>query len=242
MTERPLALVTGASRGLGKVLSEFLAGNGYDLLLLARARGPLVEHASNLGRYGGSVRTVVGDVSDPAVRQALVDVVEGVGSLTLLINNASELGPSPMPSLANVELGAVRRVFEVNVVAPLALIQVTRRYLAQARGLIVNITSDAAEGGYPGWGSYGASKAALNLLTRTLAGELEAEHVSVVAVDPGDMRTAMHQAAYPGQDISDRPPPETVLPFFAWLFGRERSAVSGHQYRAQSETWEVAPA
>ena len=111
--------------------------------------------------------------------------------------------------------------------------------LERRNGLIVNISSDAAIGGYPGWGAYGASKAALDLLSLTLANELKSRGVAVVAVDPGDMRTAMHQSAYPGEDISDRPLPSVTLPFFAWLLGQERGRVSGGRYRAQDEKWEV---
>jgi NAD(P)-dependent dehydrogenase (short-subunit alcohol dehydrogenase family) len=134
----------------------------------------------------------------------------------------------------------MRRVFDVNVFAPLALIQEALPLLKDRGGLVVNLSSDAAKGGYPGWGAYGASKAALDLISLTLANELGDVGVSAVAVDPGDMRTEMHQAAFPGEDISDRPLPEVTVPFWAWLFGQDRAAISGGRYQAQAEHWEAA--
>jgi len=125
------------------------------------------------------------------------------------------------------------------VLAPLALVREALPLLARSRGLVVDITSDAAVGGYPGWGVYGASKAALDLVTKTLAAELKEKGVGVVSVDPGDMRTRMHQDAFPGQDISDRPLPDVTLPFWAWLLSQDPIAVSGGRYRAQAAVWEV---
>jgi NAD(P)-dependent dehydrogenase (short-subunit alcohol dehydrogenase family) len=125
------------------------------------------------------------------------------------------------------------------LVAPLALVQVLLPYLEVARGTVVNISSDAALGGYPGWGGYGASKAGLDLLSRTLAEELKGRHVAVVSVDPGDLRTAMHQAAFPGQDISDRPLPDVTLPFWAWLLHQSPDLVTGLRFRAQADRWEA---
>ena len=127
------------------------------------------------------------------------------------------------------------RVFPVNAGAPIALIQLAVPLLAERRGLIVNITSDAATGAYPGWGPYGASKAALELLTRTLATELRDRGVSAVIVDPGDMRTRMHQEAFPGEDISDRPLPEVTVPFWNWLFDQKPADISGERFAAQAE-------
>jgi NAD(P)-dependent dehydrogenase (short-subunit alcohol dehydrogenase family) len=158
-----------------------------------------------------------------------------------LVNNASELGPSPLPRLEEYPIGDVERVFRVNVLAPLALIQELLPPLKRSHGRVINISSDAAIGGYPGWGGYGASKAALDLLSLTLAHELRDSGVSVVSVDPGDMRTSMHQAAYPGEDISNRPPPEVTLPFWAWLLHQEPTEVTGRRFQAQAERWEVSP-
>jgi NAD(P)-dependent dehydrogenase (short-subunit alcohol dehydrogenase family) len=237
----PLALVTGASRGLGAELSRFLAGRGYDLVLNARHPEPLRGQAETLARFGGEVVGVAGDVADPACRMALRAAVERRGRLDLLLNNASDLGPSPLPSLLDADPSSFDRVFAVNVVAPVALIRELIRPLGRVSGMVINITSDASQGGYPGWGIYGASKAALDLVSLTLSKELSALRISVVAVDPGDMRTAMHQSAYPGIDLSDRPSPEATLPFFAWLLGQAPLAVSGQRFHAQGDTWELSP-
>lgn len=237
---RPLAVVTGASRGLGRTLAEFLAARGYDLILTSRSPRELALAAESVRSLGARVRDIPGDVAEPRDRAKVVATVGPEGPLDLLVNNASELGPSPLPALVRADPAAFGRVFEVNVTAPVALTAELHGPLARAQGLVVNISSDAAVGAYPGWGIYGASKAALDLASRTLAAELAASHISVVSVDPGDMRTAMHQAAYAGEDISDRPLPEVTLPFFAWLLGQDRPSISGQRFRAQAETWEVS--
>jgi NAD(P)-dependent dehydrogenase (short-subunit alcohol dehydrogenase family) len=163
----------------------------------------------------------------------MVAAASALGGLDVLVNNASELGDiGPLLSFDVQRLG---RIFPVNAGAPLALIQLAAPLLAERRGLIVNITSDAALGAYPGWGPYGASKAALELMTRTLAQELRDQGVSVVLVDPGDMRTRMHQQAYPDEDISDRPLPVVTAPFWRWLFDQDPEAVSGERFAAQQE-------
>lgn len=238
-SDKPTALITGASRGLGATLAHFLAGQGYQLVITARRPEILMEMAHQLAAGGSNVIAVRGDVGDPTHRHELAQAAQSLGRLDILINNASELGPSPLPELERFPLNELLYLFDVNVAAPLGLIQETLPLLKSSLGLIVNISSDAATGGYPGWGGYGASKAALDLISLTLANEL-AGAVAVVAVDPGDMRTDMHQAAYPGEDISDRPAPDVTLPFWAWLFGQERRAVSGQRYRAQAEQWEAA--
>jgi NAD(P)-dependent dehydrogenase (short-subunit alcohol dehydrogenase family) len=232
------ALITGASRGLGAALAGFLAGQGYDLVVTARDRRALSDLAGALT----GVRTIAlaGDVADPGHRDRLVEAAATLGGLDLLLNNASTLGPTPLPPLVELPLVELEDIFGVNVLAPLGLVQAALPLLESRGGLIINISSDAALGGYPGWGGYGASKAALDLVSLTLAVELAGRGVSVVSVDPGDMRTAMHQAAYPGEDISDRPMSEATLPFFAWLLGQEPARVSGRRYRAQAEKWELA--
>ena len=209
----PVALVTGASRGLGATLAGFLAGQGWSLLLTARGAPALEARAEALRALGAEVLALPGDVNDPAHRRALLSGSDRQGGLGLLVNNASELGPSPLPRLVDHPRDAFRSVFQTNVETPLALVQESYSQLRRNHGWVVNITSDAAVGGYPGWGVYGASKAALDLLSRTLANELKEEGITVVSVDPGDLRTAMHQAAFPGEDISDRPLPEVTLPF-----------------------------
>jgi NAD(P)-dependent dehydrogenase (short-subunit alcohol dehydrogenase family) len=235
-----VALITGGSRGLGVTLAAFLAGQDYDLVLTARDTDSLESAARSLEHYGGSVVAIAGDVADPDHRRRLVAAAEERGRLDLLINNASDLGATPLPSLAEYPLERLERVFAVNVLAPLGLVQNALPLLERTGGLVINVSSDAALGGYPGWGGYGASKAALDLISLTLGNELAPRGVAVVSVDPGDMRTRMHQAAFPGEDISDRPLPEVTVPFWGWLLGRERAAINGRRFHAQAESWEVA--
>jgi NAD(P)-dependent dehydrogenase (short-subunit alcohol dehydrogenase family) len=233
--EERIALITGASRGLGLTLARFLASQGFRLVITARAEAPLREAADELSRLT-EVLAVTGDVRDPRHRRALA---REVGErLDLLVNNASDLGATPLPQLARYDLDRLREVLETNVIAPLALVQETLPALGNAGGRVVNLSSDAARGGYPGWGAYGASKAALDIVGATLANELDG--VSVVNVDPGDMRTAMHQAAFPGQDISDRKPPEATIPFWAWMLEQDGAAVNGRRLEAQAGIWELA--
>jgi len=233
------AVVTGASRGLGAVVSRLLASEGFELLVTARDATPLERYADELRSDGGRVTALAGAVEDPGHRAHVAGWARQGPGLHLLVNNASELGVSPLPPLADYPLDALRRVLEVNLVAPLALTQALLGPLERGRGLVVNISSDAALGAYPGWGAYGASKAGLDLVSRTLAAELAPRGISVVSVDPGDMRTDMHQAAYPGVDIRDRPPPEVTLPFWVWLMGQEPTRLTGRRYQAQGERWEV---
>ena len=236
-----VALITGASRGLGAVLARFLAQQGYDLVLTARGEEALGHIAQSLQQYGGTVLALPGDVSEQAHRQRLIETAtSNFGRLDLLINNASTLGPSPLPSLADYGLEDFEQVIATNVIAPLGLTQEAIPLLKKSGGLVINVSSDAAVGGYPGWGGYGASKAALDLVSLTLANELYDEGVGVVSVDPGDMRTQMHQDAFAGEDISDRPLPDVTIPFWAWLLGQEPLAVNGRRYQAQNETWTVA--
>ena len=202
-TSQPTALVTGAGRGLGRALAGALLANGWHVVVDARRTAHLA-----VGLPGALV--VPGDVTDPAHREALAAAVDGLGRLDLLVNNASDLGPSPLPPLADVPLAAARRVLETNVLAPLALIQRFLPLLRADGGIVLNVSSDAAVEAYAGWGAYGSSKAALDQLTAVLAAEEPG--LAVYSVDPGDMRTEMHQAAFPGEDISDRPEPEAIVP------------------------------
>jgi len=224
-----VALITGGSRGLGRALARALARQGWGLVIDARGAAELEAVVGDL-QDSTTVVAVVGDVADPSHRHALVAAAERLGGLDLLVNNASVLGPSPMPALTAYPLDDLRSVYEVNVVAPLALIQLSLSLLEARRGRIVNITSDAGVEGYPGWGGYGSSKAALEQLSNVLAAELaDRSDVRVWWVDPGDMRTQMHQDAFPGEDISDRPPPEDVVPSLVELITSDRP--SG-RYRA----------
>ncbi len=235
-----VALVTGASRGLGLTIAGFLAGAGYDLIMTARGAEALTEAVHSLEPSGVRITAVSGDVASSAHRRALAVAARAHGRLDVLVNNASELGPSPLKALADLPLDTLTAILHTNVVAALGLAQETLPLLKANGGLIVNISSDAALGGYEGWGGYGASKAALDLLTLTLAHELKPAGVNAVSVDPGEMNTAMLQAGYAGEDVSDRPLPDITLPFWAWLFGQDRQAVSGRRYQAQAETWEIA--
>ena len=235
-----VAMISGGSQGLGLALAQLLSARGFSLIITGRHSGRLNKALELLRSNGGVVHAAAGDVSDERHRRELVNVVAGYGRLDLLVNNASTLGPLPMPALADTDLQGFREALEINTIAPLALVQATRPYLFTAGGLVINISSDAALGGYEGWGVYGASKAAFELLSLTLANELGPQGISVVTVDPGDMRTKMHQDAFPGQDISDRPLPEETLPFWAWLLGQDPQAINGQRFQAQAELWQVA--
>lgn len=234
MTESTrIALVTGASRGLGLVIARVLATRGYRLVIGGRDRDALAAAAAELSRHAPVVVPVPGDITDAEVRANLIGAAHRLGGLDVLVNNASELGP--IGPLSTFDVPRFGRLFPVNVGAPMVLVQLALPLLTERRGLIVNITSDAATAAYPGWGPYGATKAALELLTRTLAVELREQGVSSVLVDPGDMRTRMHQEAFPGQDISDRPLPEITVPFWNWLFDQDPGAVGGERFAAQHE-------
>jgi NAD(P)-dependent dehydrogenase (short-subunit alcohol dehydrogenase family) len=218
------AIITGASRGLGLALARALAQRDWRLVIDARGADDLQRATSELDRLT-EVRALAGDVADEWHREALV---EAAGQpVDLLVNNASVLGPSPQPELAAYPLGALQRVYAVNVLAPLGLIQLTLPLMPDG-GCVVNVTSDAAVEPYEGWGGYGSSKAALEQLTAILAAERPA--LRVYAVDPGDMRTRMHQEAFPMQDISDRPLPETSVPGLLELIG---SSLPSGRYQAR---------
>jgi short-subunit dehydrogenase len=218
METTSVALVTGASRGLGLEVARAYARRGLRLVLTARNGEDLQRVADEL-RQATDVVAVAGDVADAAHARRLVQLgQERFGQIDVLINNASELGPSPMPALSDLPLQALRTILEVNVAAPLGLIQLILPSMrARQSGLIINVTSDAGVQAYPTWGGYGASKAALEHLSRVLAAEVEGSGVRVYVVDPGDMNTAMHQAAEPGVDLSHLPGPEIVAPAFVQL-------------------------
>jgi NAD(P)-dependent dehydrogenase (short-subunit alcohol dehydrogenase family) len=214
--DAPVAIVTGASRGLGLALARELAARGFRLIVDARGADALERARVELAARA-DVTAITGDVADASHRRALVAAAGD--RVDVLVNNASALGPSPQPALADYPLDVLERVYAVNVIAPLALAQLVMPLMAEG-ATIVNVTSDAAVEPYEGWGGYGSSKAALEQLTRVLA----AEHPSlcVHAVDPGDMRTQMQQEAFPGEDISDRPPPEASVPGLLALIEGDR--------------------
>jgi NAD(P)-dependent dehydrogenase (short-subunit alcohol dehydrogenase family) len=217
--EQPAALITGASQGLGRAIAEALAARGWRLVVDARHRDRL---DAAVAAMSGSPEVIAidGDVADPDHRAELVAAVNRLGRLDLLVNNASTLGSSPLPSLDTIDLDLLRRVYEVNVFAPLALTQPLLAMLAESGGTVVNVTSDAGVEAYETWGGYGSSKAALEQLSAILG--TEQPKVRVLVVDPGDMRTEMHQDAFPGEDISDRPLPETVMPHLLTLVDSDR--------------------
>jgi NAD(P)-dependent dehydrogenase (short-subunit alcohol dehydrogenase family) len=199
----PTAIVTGASRGLGLALAHALAARGWRLVIDARTAPELDAVRAELAALT-EVVAIAGDIADPSHRGLLLDAT--AERLELVVNNASTLGASPLPALADYPLDVLEHVFRVNAIAPLALVQLALPRMA-AGGRIVN---DAAVEAYEGWGGYGASKAALEQLSSVLAAERP--DLRVYAVDPGDMNTRMHQEAFPGEDISDRPPPADSVP------------------------------
>jgi NAD(P)-dependent dehydrogenase (short-subunit alcohol dehydrogenase family) len=209
----PTAIVTGASRGLGLALTRALVERGWRVVVDARGGGALRRAVADLD----GVVAIPGDVTDPAHRRRLVDAAGD--RIDLLVNNASLLGPSPQPALAAYSLVELRRVYEANVFAPLALTQLALPRMPDG-AVVVNVTSDAGVEAYPGWGGYGSSKAALEQLTAVMAAE--DPDLRIYTVDPGDMRTQMHQEAFPGEDISDRPPPEESVPGLLELIDGDR--------------------
>ena len=222
----PVAIVTGASRGLGRATARALVVQGWSVAADARDGARLAEALHDMP--ADRVAAVPGDVADSAHRAGLVAAARRLGPIALLMNNASLLGPSPQPGLADYPEAELAAVYTVNVLAPAALTRLVMADLLAAGGTVLNVSSDAAVEAYGGWGGYGSSKAALDQVSAILG----AEHpgLRVYALDPGDMRTAMHQQAFPGEDISDRPEPETVVPAVLWLLasrppsGRYRAA------------------
>jgi NAD(P)-dependent dehydrogenase (short-subunit alcohol dehydrogenase family) len=214
---RQVALVTGGSRGLGRALAELLLDRGWHVVVDGRDGRTLASAAQALAprdhpsdQLSGQLTVIAGDVADPAHRDQLTGAVTALGRLDLLVNNASTLGQTPLPRLADASLDELRLVFAVNTVAPLALIQLLLPLLRRSAGRIVNLSSDAAVEPYPGWGGYGSAKAALDHLSAVLA--VEEPAVRVYAIDPGDMATDLHRAAAPEQDLDALPAPRSVAP------------------------------
>ena len=207
------AIVTGASRGLGLALARALAERGWRIAIGARGAAALEAAREEMAGLT-EVVAVAGDVADEQHRR---DLVAAAGKeIDLVVNNASVLGPSPLPALEDLAPASLQEILHANVVGPLGLIQLALPHMSEG-GRIVNVSSDAAVEPYEGWGGYGSSKAALDQLTRVLAAERP--DLRVYSVDPGDMRTQMHQDAFPGEDISDRPPPEASVPGLLALIG-----------------------
>ncbi|CAM5691925.1 SDR family oxidoreductase [Streptomyces viridifaciens] len=229
----PVALVTGASRGLGLALAHALAGEGWQLVITARGAAELAEAETALAAVT-KVVALPGSIVDDDHRAHLAEAAEGLGGASLLVNNAGSLngavtpGTEPLPRLADFPLPDLLELFEVNALAPIALTQLVLPQVRAHSGAVLNISSDAAVEAYPGWGGYGASKAALDLATAVLA--REEPQVRVWAVDPGNMRTRMLQEASPGEDISGEPLPEEVAPV---LIGLLRDRAPSGRYRAE---------
>jgi len=207
----PTALITGASRGLGRALAADLAAAGWRLVVDARTAADLSEAMAGWP----DALALPGDVANEAHRRELVEAAGP--AIDLLVLNASTLGQTPLPALADYRIDELRATVETNTIAPLRLVQLALPALRAATGRVLTISSDAAVEGYPGWGGYGASKAALDQLARVLGAE--EPDLRVYAVDPGDMRTQMQADAFPGEDISDRAEPESVVPALRRLIG-----------------------
>ncbi|HWD53991.1 MAG TPA: SDR family oxidoreductase [Acidimicrobiales bacterium] len=226
-----VAIVTGASRGLGQALATGLVRTGWSVVIDGRDRRTLDDAADRIRAHatdGARVVALAGDITDADHRQELTGAASELGGLDLLVNNAGTLGASPLPSLADYPLDELRVAFEINVVAPLGLVQDALPLLLDStHPRVLDVTSDAGVEAYEGWGGYGAGKAALEHLGAVLA--VEFPTLTVWSVDPGDLRTVMHQAAFPGEDISDRPEPATVVPGFLDLI---ESARPSGRYRA----------
>jgi NAD(P)-dependent dehydrogenase (short-subunit alcohol dehydrogenase family) len=223
---RRVALVTGASRGLGRALAAELVRRGWHVVVDARDAARLASAIDEM-EAPDAVTAVAGDVSDPAHRRELADAVDKAGGLDLLVNNASVLGPSPQPRLADYPLDVLEQVYAVNTIAPVALLQLVLPQLEERGGRIIDVSSDAAVEAYGGWGGYGSAKAALDQLTAVLA--VEHPTLRIYALDPGDMATDLQQQAFPGEDVSDRAAPESVVPAVMELIDGDRP--SG-RYRA----------
>ena len=228
LTER-VAIITGASRGLGFEIAKAYAARGLRLIIAARGEEALSSAETELAKETEVIALAL-DISQDAERLVQTGL-DRFGRIDVLVNNASELGPSPMPALEAYPWEELERVYRVNVLAPLHLTQLVLPGMKErGEGVIINVSSDAGVEAYPGWGGYGSSKAALEHISRTLAAELEDSGVRVYAVDPGDMNTEMHRSAEPGVDLSDLPDPSVSAPAFVSLV--EDEPASG-RYQAQ---------
>lgn len=235
-----VALVTGASTGLGETLADFLGGLGWSLVLTARTESDLAVVAKRLTERGTTVVALPGDVGEAAHREELIGAATSLGRLDWLVNNASQMGVSPIRPLLDHPLDSFERVLRTNVVAPLALTQLARPLLDDTGGLVVNLSSDAAVEVFACAGIYGASKAALDQASRIIAAENADSGFGVTFVDPGGIRTRGMEQAEPGSDLSVWPLPDVTLPFWTWLIDRSPGEVNGRRYLAQSGPWDAA--
>jgi NAD(P)-dependent dehydrogenase (short-subunit alcohol dehydrogenase family) len=231
-TIAPVAIVTGGSQGLGLALSRTLARRGWSVVVDGRDADRLGDAVTDIATVGDVVG-VAGDIADPSHRRELANTAASRGEIQLVVNNASTLGRSPLPSLEQIDDQLWQRLFAVNVVAPIQLVNELADRLAEG-ATVVNVTSDAAVEAYAGWGGYGTSKAALEHASRVLA--VERPGLRVLVVDPGDMRTQMHQDAFPDEDISDREPPEASVPGLVDLISGDLPSGRYHARVATPET------
>jgi NAD(P)-dependent dehydrogenase (short-subunit alcohol dehydrogenase family) len=229
-----VVLITGSSKGLGRALAHAYADAGASLVINARGAAALEATRNELVAKRANVLALPADATRSGDIARLVETaLAHFGRIDVLVNNAGILGPSPRPNLADFAEADLAEVFRANVIGPVLVTQaVLPHMLARKSGLIINVTSDAAQIGYPGWGGYGAAKAALELITKSWAAELEGTGVRVNAVNPGDLRTEMHQLAFPGEDISDRLDPFTVTDLFVWLATDAAASVTGQRFDA----------
>lgn len=236
--ENKVVVITGSSKGLGRALAHAYAGAGAQVVINARNAAALEATRNELAAKQAEVAALPADATQPGDIARLVDfALECFGRIDVLVNNAGILGPSPRPDLADLRADDLAEIFRANVTGPMLMTQAVLPYmLAQKSGLIINVTSDAGQTGYPGWGGYGASKAALELITESWAAELEGTGVRVNAVNPGDLQTEMHQLAFPGEDISDRLDPFTVTDLFIWLASDDAANVTGQRFDAPGFT------
>jgi NAD(P)-dependent dehydrogenase (short-subunit alcohol dehydrogenase family) len=233
-----VVLITGSSKGLGRALAHAYAGAGARVVINARGAAALEATRQELEAKQAQVLSVPADATQSGEIARLVDqAVARFGRIDVLVNNAGILGPSPRPNMADFRADDLAEIFRANVIGPVLMTQaVLPQMLERQRGLIINVTSDAGQTGYPGWGGYGAAKAALELITESWAAELEGTGVRVNAVNPGDLQTEMHQLAFPGEDISDRLDPFSITDLFVWLASDEAANVTGRRFDAPGFT------
>jgi NAD(P)-dependent dehydrogenase (short-subunit alcohol dehydrogenase family) len=229
-----VVVITGSSKGLGRALAHAYVEAGARVVINARGEAALEGARRELEAKGAQAVALAADVTEPGDIARLVDfALTHFGRIDVLINNAGILGPSPRPNMADLRAADLAEIFRANVIGPMLMTQaVLPHMLKQQNGLIINVTSDAGQTGYPGWGGYGAAKAALELITESWAAELEGTGVRVNAVNPGDLQTEMHQLAFPGEDISDRLDPFTVTDLFVWLASDAAANVTGQRFDA----------
>jgi NAD(P)-dependent dehydrogenase (short-subunit alcohol dehydrogenase family) len=229
-----VVLITGSSKGLGRALAHAYADAGARVVINARGADALESTKREIETKGAQILAVVADATQPGEIARLVQAAqERFGRIDVLINNAGILGPSPRPNMLEFASADLAEIFRANVIGPVQVTQAALpQMLAQGSGVIINVTSDAGQTGFPGWGGYGAAKAALELITESWAAELEGTGVRVNAVNPGDLQTEMHQLAFPGEDISDRLDPFTVTDVFVWLASDAAKDITGQRFDA----------